>query len=114
MKTISLIFLLAFTCMLVYPQTSQDTTVAKSAITAQVQPVNVDQTGQIVLPALPVKGSSIWTWILWIISAGVAIDTVLRFIPTSGKYSWITKLLGILHDISLYLDNTKTQPDKKV
>lgn len=91
----------AFLTVTVFPQ-------QKDSVSNQtVQTVSIDPGQQIVLPAIPDKGASLWTWVLWVLAVGVAIDTVIRFIPTSGKFSWVTKLLKILHDVSLYLDNTK-------
>lgn len=101
--TLLCVVLSAVVTVTVYPQ--QIDSVKQASV--QVAPVTVDPGVQIVLPAIPEKGASLWTWVLWILAVAVAIDTVIRFIPTSGKFSWVTKLLSILHDVSLYLDNTK-------
>jgi len=70
-------------------------------------------TVQVSVPALPGTGAGILTWLVWVLGLAIGIDVLGRFIPTSGKWSWITKVVGLLHDFLLYLDNTKKEPGKK-
>lgn len=70
-------------------------------------------TVQVSVPALPGTGAGILGWLVWVLGLAIGIDVLGRFIPTSGKWSWITKVVGLLHDFLLYLDNTKKEPAKK-
>lgn len=87
--------------------------VVKDSTTVSAISGDAAATVQVSVPALPGVGEGILTWLVWVLGLAIGIDVLGRFIPTSGKWSWITKVVGLLHDFLLYLDNTKKEPAKK-
>lgn len=108
MKTLFLLTALCFSFLFASAQTD-----TAKVSTSKTTIVATDAGTTITLPALPAKGASPITWLWWIISAALGVDAITRLIPTTGKYAWLTKLIGLIHDLLLYLDNTKKTPDSK-
>jgi hypothetical protein len=104
-----LFFILACLALFVSPAMCQTDT---SNTTNTAQAVSTTP-GQVVIPAVPVAGSSVWDWIYWVISIALAFDVVTRVVPTNGRFSWITKAIGLLHDFLLWLDVQKKAKNQK-